>query len=290
MSTNKPELSDRIAVLKSKVIDHFSAWAIDGALNALADTKNPLRLNFFSTAMRILFEHMMDTRSPEDQVIKAVWFKPEKEDGKPTRGQRVIFAIQGGLGEDFVKDELNIDLLPLRKRLLTAINELSKHVHGRENTIIRDESEQDAVAAETIEAMNAFLDALHECRDAVLKPIAQALDGAAVDALLSETIVEVDELATHHSVDEIYIDDIMVESIGANSVTYQVTGSLGVTLQWGSNSDLRRGDGAESEQSFPFSCNFELPLDEPWDLDLATLSYSVDNGRWRDLREPDELL
>lgn len=176
MSTNKRRLSKRVEALRSKTDDQFSEWAIDGALNALASAKNPLRLNFFSTAMRILFEHIMDTRSPEDEVGNANWFTCERKDGKPTRWQRVKFAIQGGLSETLVKRKLRIALPPLRKRLLDAVDELSKHVHGRENTIIRDVKEQDAVAEETIEAMNAFLDALHECREAVLKPIAEARD------------------------------------------------------------------------------------------------------------------
>lgn len=288
MSTNKRRLSKRVEALRSKTDDQFSEWAIDGALNALASAKNPLRLNFFSTAMRILFEHIMDTRSPEDEVGNANWFTCERKDGKPTRWQRVKFAIQGGLSETLVKRKLRIALPPLRKRLLDAVDELSKHVHGRENTIIRDVKEQDAVAEETIEAMNAFLDALHECREAVLKPIAEALDGAAIDALLSETILEIDELATHHSVDEIYIDDITVQKIGADSIKYRVTGSIGVRLQWGSDSDLRRGNGAETEQDFPFSCEFQLPLDDPWDLELASVSYDVDTSRWRDMIAPDE--
>jgi hypothetical protein len=286
--TSKLALTEQVEALRSKTQDQFAAWTIDGALSALATEKNPLRLNFFSTAMRILFEHIMDSRSPEDQVVNANWFKPERPNGKPTRWQRVMFAIQGGLSETFVKDELKVDLPPLRKRLLGAVDELSKHVHGRANTIIRDEKEQEAVAKETVEAMNEFLDALRECRDAVLKPMTEALDRAAINLLLSETILEIDELATHHSVDEIYVDDIIVQAIGADSMTYRVTGSLGVTLQWGSNSDLRRGDGAEVEQSFPFSCEFQLPLDDPWDLDLAELSYEVDTGSWRDMRASDE--
>lgn len=72
--------------------DQFAHCAIEGALHALSDRENPLRLNFFSTAMRILFEHMMDTSSPEDQVVKAPWFSAERDGGKPTRWQRVVFA------------------------------------------------------------------------------------------------------------------------------------------------------------------------------------------------------
>jgi hypothetical protein len=179
-------LIKEVAALKSKIIDQFSSWVVEGALRALADNDNPLRLNFFSTAMRILFEHNMDTLSPENQVIKTSWFKSENPEGKPTRWQRVMFAIQGGLSETFVREELKVDLPPLRKRLLDSVNELSKQVHGREQTIIRDQTEQDAVVRRTVAAMGAFLDALHECREAVLTPIAEALDDAAINALLFE--------------------------------------------------------------------------------------------------------
>jgi hypothetical protein len=140
MEIDKTTLSERVAALKLKTDNQFSVWAIEGALRALADNEKPLRLNFFSTGMRILFEHLMDTLSPEGEVVRASWFKPERDDGKPTRGQRIVFAIQGGLSETFVKEELKVDLPPLRKRLQTAFGELSKHVHGSEDTIIRDQS------------------------------------------------------------------------------------------------------------------------------------------------------
>jgi hypothetical protein len=289
MESAKPTLSAEVAALKVKVIDQFSRWAIDGAQCALKDEDNPLRLNFFATAMRILFEHSMDTLSPEDQVIAASWFKPERPDGKPTRRQRVTFAIQGGLSETFVKTRLLVDLRPLRARLLKSVDELSKHVHGRKDTIIRDRGAQEVVVSTIVTAMTEFVDAMHECREAVLAPITEALDDAAIDALLSETLLEVDELATHHSVDEVSVERITVHSIGSETITYRVTGSVEVTLQWGSNSDVRRGDGAELGQSFPFQCEFQLPVDDPWDLDLAEPTYGVDTSAWTDAMGPDEL-
>jgi hypothetical protein len=139
--------------------------------------------------MRILFEHMMDTLAPSDQVIQCPWFKrKEGEGGKPKRSERVLFAIQGGLSEEFVRQNLHIDTSSLRSRLLTAIDELSKHIHGRENTIILDPSDQDTIAAATVAAMGAFLDKMRECRANVLEPIAEALDEAAADALITDTI------------------------------------------------------------------------------------------------------
>jgi hypothetical protein len=279
---------EMIAALRSKAIDRFSRWAIEGAQHALTESQNPLRLNFFSTAMRILFEHVMDTLAPEDQVVRASWFQSERPNGKPTRWQRAIFAVQGGLTEAFVKDELKVDLTPLRRRLLDTVDELSKHVHGRRKTIVRELGEQDAIVRTTVTAMKAFLDALHDCRAAVLTPIAEALDDAAIDALLGETLSSVDELASHYSLNDVDVESTTVHRIGSDSVTYRVSGSIEVTLQWGSNSDVRRGDGAEFEQSFPFWCEFELPLDNLWELDLAEPTYGVDTGEWTDAVKSDE--
>ena len=136
--------------------------------------------------------------------------------------------------------------------------------------------------------MSAFLDALHDCREAVLTPITEALDAAAIDALMKETLQDVDELASHYSLDDIYVEDIAVRRIEADSITYRVTGSVEVTLQWGSNSDVRRGDGAELDQSFPFWCELELPLGDLWDIDLAETTYGVDTSEWRDAMRPDD--
>lgn len=281
-------LDELVAGLGGKVIDDFSKCAVQGAQHALADAANPLRLNFFSTAMRILFEHMMDTLAPVEQVKRSSWFKPERPDGYATRWQRVVFAIQGGFSDAFVREQLKIDPQPLRKRLLGAIDELSKHVHGREQTIITERAVQDATARATVMAMAAFLDVIHDCRTAILDPIAEALDDATVDTLARDSLVEVDELASHFSLEEVYVDRTVVHAIGADTIIYRATGSVSVILQWGSNSDLRRGDGAELGQSFPFFCDIELPLDEPWELGLSEVTCGVDTGSWRDAMRPDE--
>jgi hypothetical protein len=283
----KPTLDERLSALKQKAVDAFSVSALDGARHALANTANPFRFNFFSTALRILFEHLMEALAPDDQVVRSSWFKPKKQDGKPTRAQRIVFAIQGGLSDAFVKGTLDMDVRPLRKRLLAAVDDLSKHVHGREDTIITDVKDQDDAARAVIEALENFLAIYHECRSAISEPIQEKLNDATVDALIAETIQEVDELATHHSIEEVYVHQTKVKAIGPDSLIYQAKGSLSVTLQWGSNSDVRRGDGVEVGESFPFECDIEVSLDDPWDLSDAETSYRVDTSKWRDGDEPD---
>jgi hypothetical protein len=283
-----PSLAEKLDDLKPKAHDDYSRSVLDGATFALAHNANPLRLNFFSTAMRMLFEHMMDSLAPRDKVVRCSWFKAETEDGRPTRAQRALYAIQGGFTSRFVNEQLGVDPAPLAKALRSAIDELSKQIHGRENTISADLAEQDALAGGTLDAMTAFLDAARETRDEVLRPVQEALDDAAIDAMMFETIQDMDELSSHYSLEEVYVDRTVVHEIGPDAIVYRSTGSVSVTLQWGSNSDLRRGEGAELDQSFPFQCDMTLPLDHPWDLDMAETAAGVDTSEWWDAREPEQ--
>ncbi len=283
-----PWLNDQLAAFKPKALDDFSRTTITGAQHALGDFGNPLRLNFFSTAMRILFEHMLVTLAPVEEVVQSQWFVSEREGNVPTRGQRIVFAIQGGLTDAFVRDTLQIDIAPIRKKLIKAVDNLSKHVHGREDTIIEGRDEQDAAASGAIEALGNFLDTYHECRKTILDAIQDELDDTTVNALMTDTILEVDELATHHSVEEVYVGATSVCSIGAHFITYRATGTIAVGLQWGSNSDMRRGDGAEADLSFPFHCDIQVSLDDPLNIAFSETEYAVDVSSWRDGMAPDD--
>ena len=165
---------------------------------------------------------------------------------------------------------------------------MSKHIHGRETTIITERPAQDEFVEATLSEMNVFLDAMKTCRDAVLSSVAEELDDTVVEALLSETILQVDELATHHWAEEIYVVDTTVHLIDPDTVTFRVIGSISVTLQWGSNSDFRRGDGAQMPKSFPFWCDLVLPIKTPWDISSAEMGHSVDTSDWYSNRYDEE--
>jgi hypothetical protein len=114
----------------------------------------------------------------------------------------------------------------------------------------------------------------------VIEALLEKIDDAAVDALISETITDIDELSTHHSVDEVSIDKMQIVEITHDTIKIEVSGSLGVELQWGSNSDLRRGDGATLSQYFRFTVQMQSPVDDVGDFE--EVRYGVDVGSWRD--------
>lgn len=287
-SVATPTLTAELDALKDLANDQFMGDALESAAKVLGDETNPLRLNLFAAAIRMLFEHVMGALAPDNEVEACDWYKPESGQTKPVRRQRIQYWLQGGLSDEFLLSELNIDPSPLRDRLLRAFNNLSKHVHGRSTTVIQSIAEQNAEAEAGIAAVRALLEAYHECRAALIEPLVQSLDDAAVDALISETILSVDELASHHSVDEVCCEHTEVMSIGAHFIHYKASGTVSVTLQWGSNSDMARGDGAELEEGFPFDCEFEVPIDDPRDLSNATVTSGVDTSSWFEGRYDEE--
>lgn len=275
-----PAPADRLAALGPLAPDDFFRITIEGAASVLRDATNPLRLNLFSTAIRMLFEHVMGTLAPDADVEACPWYAPVDGQDKPVRAQRIQYWLQGGLSDDYLESDLGLVPDALRKRLLKAFNNLSKHVHGRANTLVRDPGEQETEAEATVSAVAELLHAYHDCRTALIEPLVEGLDEGAIDSLLSETIQSIDELASHHTIEEIYTDKTEVAAIGPDVVRYRASGTVSVTLQFGSNSDLRRGDGAELDDSFPFECLFDVPLDDPRDLSQAEVVSGVDTSSW----------
>lgn len=70
-------------------------------------------------------------------------------------------------------------------------------------------------------------------------------------------------------------------------LTLAVSGYVDVELQWGSGGDLRRGDGATMNESFPLTSEFTSSVETPDAFELTPGSLRVDNCSWFDIGEDD---
>jgi hypothetical protein len=104
----------------------------------LNQRENPLRLNLFAVAIRIFLDHVMDALAPQAEVEACRWFKPVEGQEKPVRNARLTYALIGGLTEEQVEKLTGIEVKPLIREVIAAYSALNKHVHGREDTIVRD--------------------------------------------------------------------------------------------------------------------------------------------------------
>ena len=283
----------RVKAKQAGAEDPFSRQVLDGTRSALTDIDNPLRITFFATSMRIFFEHLMDNLAPPEKVQECTWFRPENDAGRPTRRQRITYAIQGGFTDKLLRDEFHVDPEPHKEDLLNAVDTLNKHIHGREGTIITEHDEQDRFVSATLDEMKEFLGIVQSCRDAVWPPIADKLSKAVFSELLEETIESIDLLANLHMLDEACVEKIVVRDIGPDEVIFRTTGSLAVTLVHGSASERRRGQGDEWPESFPFWGDISVPIRnfpafrladdtecEAKDYGVKLVDYEVDTSKW----------
>lgn len=269
-----------IDALASRLIDDFSRTVLQGALRVANDDGNPIRGNLFAAAIREVLGHMLHELAPDNEVTQCSWFRSETDDGRPTRARRQRYVIQGGLSDRYVEETLHLDVDALRRQLRDSVNALNKATHLRPGTVVGETDAVETLAKEALGSLAALVEAVDHCRTEIMLAVTEAVVDEAMDEVLRETIQTIDELATHHSIEEIYVDEVTTVKIDAHFVWFRATGTIGAELQWGSGSDLRRGDGATLDHSFPFACDVPAPVDDPERFEASMIDLRVSDGGW----------
>jgi hypothetical protein len=272
--TDIDTLSRRISALLPE--DGLCQGLLTGALMAARQTNNPVRGNLFAAALRELVTHTLHTMAPDLRVEKCAWYKQEPKTKGPTRRQRATYIIQGGLSDKFVRQELGLDPMHEHKRLTNAMDELNKRTHIRAHSAVHKGQDVRRLAATTLEAFLGLFEVAAKCRSLIEDALVDLLDQEIMDRLIGETIDELDELSTHTRVDEHSIDDVKVANLDECAVTYSVTGTVYVELQYGSNSDVRDDIGAINCDSLFYSTTITAPVAAP--KSFTPPKISIDNS------------
>ncbi|MCC5912457.1 MAG: hypothetical protein JJT76_18725 [Clostridiaceae bacterium] len=115
-----------IKSISSKLHDGFESKLFETSLKELEDINSPIRINTFSLSLRELIRHILARLAPDEKVLRSKWYEnlTDKEHGV-TRQQRMLYAIKGGLLDEFIINELNLDLNKVTKKLKKVIDNLS---------------------------------------------------------------------------------------------------------------------------------------------------------------------
>ena len=269
------------ATIAASLLPGFELQLYQAAHRNLADQNNPLRFSNFAYAMRELVRHLLERLAPLDSVIACEWY--QNQTSKPngvTRRQRAYFAVQGGLSDEYVRDILSLETADIHSALVRAIDRLSKFTHIEPEVFGIDQGEIDKLATQTEQAVADLLSTISKCRHQITSALWDQVDDAVVFETIRETIGAIDEIATHHCVDEVYVDKVTVTSITHDRVMFRATGMIGAELQWGSNSDIKNDMGAVMSESFPFECHLYSWVTEPDELEVEDDGLQVDTSSW----------
>lgn len=265
--------------IKADLKSEFENQLFDACLQNLSDTDNPLRLNNFAYAMRELTRHILKGLAPDDCVLQCSWYKNETQDENGiTRKQRSYYAVQGGLTDSYINDILELDVKEIHKNLSDAIRRLSKFTHIEPTSFNLSNEELETFVKETLEAVFNFLVLIDDCREMIISNLWEQIQNSTIEEILRETILEIDELCSHHFIDEVYTDSIKIHEINNQHIIFNASGIIGSEMQWGSNSDLRHDIGHVGRETFPFTCSLFSPVEEPNMIEVLEGSLVVDTG------------
>lgn len=233
----------------------FERELFHAAIANVDDTSNKLRLNNFAYSMRELIRIVLERLAPNAEVVNAPWFKPNDEEhpDKVTRSQRIKYAIQGWLSDGYVMHTLCIDHQDNDKELRKNIDELSKYTHVMESTFNIEPIKITELALGALCNVQLFLMNVAEARYQVQRAAIDCIDEEMIEEFYYNVQNDIDILATHHEILAYTVSDINLKDQDNATITLEAIGNVQVRLQWGSDGDMRRGDGYETEMSFPFS-------------------------------------
>lgn len=258
----------------------FEKELLDAAVKNLGDGSNKLRLNNFAYAARELTRHFLKRLAPDKEVLGAPWFTVENEakPEEPTRAQRIKYAIQGYLSDNYLKNELGVDLTEVSRNLRKSINDLSKYTHVEPSTFDVDIDTVTDVSYNIMEDTLRFFMTIEEAKIQVQKAVDACVDEEMLSQFYIETHSEIDMLATHHEVLGYLVTSITQLDKDDETITMQADGVVNVRLQYGSDGDMRRGDGYETEVKFPFTSTFVANYkNQDGDVHIESANVEVDN-------------
>lgn len=258
----------------------FEKDLLEAALTNLNDAGNKLRLNNFAYAARELTRHYLKRLAPESEVMNAPWFKPNDPE-KPkaiTRDQRIRYAIQGYLSDDFRENVLKVDLDEVSKNLKKSIDDLSKYTHVEPGTFDVDINTVVDVSYNIMEDTLRFFMTINEAQIKLMDAVYGCINEEMVSQFYYETQDEIDMLATHHEVLFYTITSLTQLNRDEETITMQADGFVKVRLQYGSDSDVRKDIGFETTIELPFTSTFVANYkNQEGDVHIESCDLTVDN-------------
>lgn len=273
LDINNDEFQKLLHIFKNYLSAEFEFKLLEAALFNLNETDNKLRFNNFSYAIRQLLDNILCDRAPNDKVIMCSWYK-KPENRIVIRKQRVTYIIQGGLHEEFITENLSLDIHSKIKDFLNQIDQLSSFTHINEETfnIKIDEIEYKVIAL--FKSITNVMGQIDQMKEKVLDLLASTIHEILYDDIFSESIAALLELSTHHSIDSIDYESSIL-SIDSDSIHILVQGWINCELWWG-----RGEDEVVFSKYFPFECVFNAKANNPTLPKLNNESFLVDTSSW----------
>ena len=265
-----------IKKIESLLITDFEIKLFKASCQSLCDYTNNLRFNNFAYGIRELTSHVLDRLSPNLLVKKCVWYIKDPK-FEVTRAQKIKYAIQKGLCDSYIS-YLGVDIEYYYSLIRDTFEQLNKFTHVNAKSFGISDSEIIILLGRISNAFERFSNAIIDCNNKLIDEIEKHIDDTFLAHILSDSIEEVKELSTHQTIDEIYPDKYVLSDLNNHSICVNVFGKILLELQFGSNSDNRKGDGFKMDEKYPFKSELIIDLNSFPDYLCELKSFDVDTS------------
>lgn len=259
----------------------FEETLFESALRNYCSMGNPIRFNNFAFVMRGLLEHILARKAPEENIVQCAWFKPDPNNkGRPTRRQQLKYCIHGGLQDSFLSQEIRDDIKDLINQYNDHISDLNGFTHINSKTYGEDPRESYKKLKSVISTFNEAMDIIEQGREEVLAYIPDKLGDFVEKEITSEIPDALDVLSSHTFVEEVQLGGFEIDGIDHEYVYISGSSTAYVTLNYGSNSDRKRGNGHSMDEDFPVSFKCKAKVNNPKRAFVIPDSIKVSNESW----------
>ncbi len=265
----------KINKIRSFLANDFEKKLFDAAVAYIDKTDDPLRVNSFSAAMRELSRHILQRLAPDDEVKKCSWFKVETKNGAPTRKQRIIYTVQGGLSEKFVDENLDIEPENEIKEVIKSINLLSKYIHVNKKTFNVPQADCEALAINILDSFVSIFDMVEQLRGEIHYSLHHYISEELNDTFMSNVFSDLDILSSQTIPETQELELFEIKNITSEKVIITGNGYIEVSLNYG-----KGDDAAEINDSFPYDFKCHSEIDTPRKIILYPHGVEVDTSSW----------
>jgi hypothetical protein len=269
--------------IKRLLTSTFETELLDASIASLTEIGNKLRYNNFAYSIRELSRHFLHRLAPDEYVKKCSWYKIETLNDKPTRPQRIKYAIQGGITDEQLEDwGFDIDdLNETIKEIKTTIDDLSKYTHINPDVFNISEAEVEKYSSQALTTFKNLVIIIETYRKDLKSFLNGHIEDHMISSVVSSFFENVDSLAPHHSLDYCEVNKYHISEINDQEIVVDVSGDLHVTLEYGSRQERREGDGLDIKQSFPFTTKIRYEIEDNFPSEKHEIDdYGVDTLSW----------
>ncbi|WP_299881377.1 hypothetical protein [uncultured Cocleimonas sp.] len=253
----------------------FEKKLFKASVKYLENKDDLLRLNSFCYSLRELFRHVFLRLAPDNSVKKCSWYAKETDNNQPTRKQRFLFSVQGGLTPEFVLNDLQIDVAEYWRDIRDSINTLSKYTHVGENTFDISGSVVDSIAEEALSSLLSIFHITHDTRVDLHSSLTNHIDKALIKTLLLKSFSEIDTLSSYSYIESCEVNDWTLSDIDEDTLAFDGEATVYVSLNYGKGEDH-----CELNEEFPFTFSGYSKTDKPYDLSIPFDEIDIDTESW----------